>query len=115
MQDELRTTHPSLEIEIIGINEADAVAGCSGGSFSAANPTVTALGDIPWLQDTDLGGNCLSDLWYDSWAVSYRDVIILDGDNEQVGVMNLSGAGDLRVAANYNALKAMFVAAATAP
>ena len=114
MQDELRTSHPNLEIELVGINEADAVTGCSGGNFSGANPTVTALGDIPWLQDVDADANCSSDLWHDSWAVGYRDVIILDGDNEQVGLMNLSGS-DLRDAGNYNALKAMFVSAATAP
>jgi len=114
MQDDLRTSHPSLDIEIVGINEADPATGCSGTTYSAANPTVTALGDIPWLQDVDAGGNCASDLWGDSWAVGYRDVIILDGDNEQVGLMNLTGS-DLRDAANYSALKAMFVSAASAP
>ena len=124
MQNDLRTTHPNLGIEIIGINEADHVTGCGTTSFSDGNSAITNdanAPDIPWLQDVDLDGNCASDLWDDSWSVNYRDVIILDGDNEQVGVFNLTdpahgGTGcSLAQTSCYNALKAMFVSAASTP
>jgi hypothetical protein len=99
---------------LIGINNSDPASGCSGTTYSAGNPTVTALGDIPWLQDVDADSNCLADVWFDSWNVTYRDVIILDGHNVQVGVYNLS-TYDLGVAANYNAFRQMLITAAQTP
>ena len=54
--------------------------------------------------------------WYDSWLVTWRDVIILDGDNVQVGVYNLTtnplGAPPN---ANYDALKQLLITAAQTP
>ncbi len=62
----------------------------------------------------DDDGNCRSDVWTDLWSVNYRDVIILDGDNVQVGVYNLT-TYDLGVAANYDALRQMLINAALTP
>ena len=114
MQNDLKTNHSNLAIELAGINQADPVSGCSGTTYSNGNSTITALGDIPWLQDVDNNSNCTSDVWYDSWLVSHRDVIILDGNNVQVGVFNLTtnplGAPPN---GNYDALKQMLINAAT--
>ncbi len=129
MQNELRASHPQLDIEIIGINEADPATGCTGTPFSAGNDDITnnatasspaSAPDIPWLQDVDLGGNCASDVWHDKWGVNYRDVVILDGDNVQVAVYNLttppSGSGcSLADAACYSGLKQLLVSSAQAP
>ena len=61
--------------------------------------------DIPWLQDT-----AAQDTW-GLWGVAYRDVVILDGDNEVYSVFNLT-TNSLSVPANYDALKALLVQAA---
>ncbi|MBJ96098.1 MAG: hypothetical protein CMP23_16660 [Rickettsiales bacterium] len=115
MQNELRSSQPPIDIEIIGINEADPAPGCQATTmYSAANATITAMGDIPWLQDFDVDQNCQSDLWTESWGVAYRDVIILDGGNAEVGLMNLTSS-DLRTQTNYDALKQLFLNAAAAP
>ena len=53
-------------------------------------------------------------MWTDRWNITYRDVILLDGDNVQVGVYNLS-TYDLGNAANYNALRQMLINAAQTP
>ena len=42
--------------------------------------------DLPLLQDTEE-----SDVWTTSWAVTYRDVVILDANNVKVDVFNLTG------------------------
>ena len=61
---------------------------------------------MPWLQDVPA-----VDVW-STWAVTYRDVIILDEDNVVVGVYNLT-TNDLAVPANYAALRDMLISAAT--
>lgn len=65
--------------------------------------SMAALGDLPLLQDT-----VAEDAWT-SWMVTYRDVVILDEENRQVGVYNLT-QHDLNDPASYAALKAMLVA-----
>ena len=75
--------------------------------------------DLPLLQDTEA-----VDVWHD-WAITYRDVVILDGENVQVGVFNLTGnsLGETELtqdtdgdgmpdATNYEALRALLIAAA---
>jgi hypothetical protein len=74
---------------------------------AAGVPTVTAGRDIPWLQDT-----AEENVWV-SWAVTYRDVVVLDGCNHVYAVYNLT-AHDLSVPANYDELMALLLAASAA-
>ncbi len=96
MQDELDTNYPALDIEILGINQV---------GFSADNSVITALGDIPWLQDTSS-----EDVW-GTWGVTYRDVVVLNTDNTVYAVYNVT-ANNLGTASNYTALLNLFLAAA---
>ena len=89
----------ALEIRILGVN---------GIGFDSANATICAGRSIPWLQD-EVGEDV-----YTAWAVTYRDVIILDAENRVAGIYNLT-SNDLGVGANYDALKAMLVDAASSP
>ena len=66
--------------QIIGINQS---------GFERANETFTAGRDLPWLQDTEQ-----TQLW-DVWAVSYRDLYLVDGDGVLRDIYNLS-SNDLR-------------------
>lgn len=50
-----------------------------------------------------------SRIW-EPWAVTYRDVIVLDGQNRAFGVYNLT-ANDLALDANYAAMKALILEA----
>lgn len=102
MQQDLRENYPDLDIEIIGLNEI----GHEGGNELAAGE-----GDIPWLQDVDSDGNGVSDVWRESWDVTYRDVIILDASNVKVGTYNLT-TFDLAEGENYDTLLQMMVNAA---
>ena len=61
--------------------------------------------DLPWLQE-----NSDYPVWT-TWAPVYRDVIILDANNVQVGVFNLTDTS-LGETENHDALKQMFVDAA---
>lgn len=102
MQDDLDAAYPGLKIDIQGVNAA---------GHESANSLMISGRNRPWLQDVDANSNGLSDLWDDSWDIEYRDVIILDGDNVQVGVYNLT-VNSLGVATNYSALREMLVDAA---
>ena len=75
--------------------------------------------DLPLLQDTEA-----EDVWH-VWAITYRDVVVLDQDNVQVGVFNLTGTslaeatltqdvdGDGTMdTTNYDYLKGLLIAAA---
>ena len=66
---------------------------------------MTANRVLPWLQET---GD--PDVWK-SWAVTYRDVVILDADNQKVAVYNLT-EHDLADSANYATLKSMLLGGA---
>ena len=69
-------------------------------------PTMSALGDLPILQDTTT-----VDAWT-LWEVTYRDVVILDADNHYVGTYNLT-THDLGNPTNYAELQSMIEAAIT--
>ena len=58
--------------------------------------------DLPWLQEVP------EELVWSRWAVTYRDVIILDEKNVPVAVYNLT-ENNLAETANYEALKAILV------
>lgn len=98
MQDELAAEHPDLQISILAINEA---------GFESGNGRVPDAGDLPLLQD-----DATARVW-STWGATYRDVVILNGDNESVYVFNLTGQS-LGDAANYETLKAAFIDAASA-
>ena len=65
---------------------------------------MSALGDLPLLQDT-----ASDDVW-SSWDVTFRDVVILDESNECYAIYNLT-TNDLRDSDNMDALVALFEAA----
>jgi hypothetical protein len=96
MQAELRAERPDLAIELHGINAIGHDSG-NGQACSGKN--------IPWLQD-----DATRRVW-DTWAVTYRDCILLDEENKVVTIYNLT-QHDLNLTANYNELKAMLIAAA---
>lgn len=62
-------------------------------------------GDIGLLQDT-----AVEDVW-SRWSVTYRDVVILDGEGRRVGVFNLT-TYNLADATSYAELKSMLLEAA---
>ena len=67
-------------------------------AHASGNETICSGRDLPWLQETDtddVGGD---------WAVTYRDVIVLDANNVPVDVYNLTN-NDLSVEANRDVLK----------
>jgi hypothetical protein len=97
MQDELRGTNTDLNIEIVGVNQ----------TASAAYNYLIINRTLPWLQDTAVE-NVES-----RWQAEYRDVRILDWQNEVQAVYNLT-EHDLSVATNRAALKALFLATAKA-
>ncbi len=96
MQIELDGESHALPIEILGVNltglESGNAAFCTGR-------------DIPWLQDV-----AAVDAWT-AWGVTLRDIVILDAENRVIQVFNAT-ANNLMVQANYDALKALLVAAA---
>jgi hypothetical protein len=72
---------------------------------------MTAGKSLPWLQDVDADANQSSDVWYDSWNVTYRDVFILDGSNSFVEAFNLT-EHNLANAEDYEALRTKLIDAA---
>jgi len=96
MAAELKATNPAVNIEILGVNMS---------TDAAYNPLVTAERSLPWLQDGPPNSA------WDAWKVTWRDVRILNGRNQLVGVYNLT-ANDLSLVANRTTLKQMFLAAA---
>lgn len=102
MQREIEIDHPELDITIIGLNLE---------GLEAGNPLMADGRNLPLLQDVDENGDHLSDVW-SLWNVSYRDVVILNGGNEPVGVFNLTNR-DLANPEHYDMLSQMFVEAAS--
>ena len=97
MQTELDDETLDREVRILGINRAGSEAG---------NAQVCDGRNIPWLQDT------LDQNVWGAWQVTWRDVIVLDEDNEIVAVFNLT-QNSLSVPANYDSLKSILRDAAT--
>jgi hypothetical protein len=97
MQQEIDAQAPARDVRLLGVNSV----GAEGG-----NPAMTDGRTLPWLQDVPA-----QDVWT-LWDVTWRDVVILDEDNQVVGVYNLTDH-DLSLPANYDELKAMLVQATT--
>jgi hypothetical protein len=102
MQQELQATYPLLRISLLGINEPNQEGGNAG---------TTNGRDIPWIQDVDVNSNGRADAAMDLWQMAFRDVVILDGQNQKVGVYNLN-QHDLANSSDYNTLKQMLIDAA---
>lgn len=100
----MQAAHPILKIDIIGINEV---------GRDSANDLMVDGKELPWLQDVDVDGNELSDVWTESWDVTYRDVVLLDGNNSVVDVYNLT-ENNLAEADDYAALRTKLIDAAMA-
>lgn len=64
-----------LDVKIHGVNQI---------GHESKNETACQGKDLPWLQEGP------TDLVWSNWQVTYRDVVILDGDNVPVEVFNLS-------------------------
>ena len=88
-----------LPITIIGVNEV---------GFESGNPLISSAGELPMLQDVED-----INVW-ETWAVTYRDVIIVGPDGKQVGVYNLT-QNNLNNDTPYAELKELLVEAATLP
>ncbi len=112
MQDDFAANFPSLKIQILGVNENDV-------GDADANAAFCANRDTPFLQDVDANNNQRSDVWYDLWNVTYRDVIILNTENEIVDVFNLTTHGLESPMApdrtNFEALRQSFIDTAKTP
>ena len=84
-----------VNIQIFGVNEP---------GYESGNASITSGRDLPWLQDT------VEEAVWDTWDPTYRDVIILDGNNEIYDVFNLT-TDTLSNPDNYNALNALLIEA----
>lgn len=98
LQAELAADHPELDIQIVGINEF---------GQESANDLMTANRNTPWLQDIDSDNNQLSDVWTE-WNVTYRDVVIVDAENTELGAFNLT-TYNLADANTYTALREILI------
>ena len=105
MQELFDTHYPSLEMEIMGVNEF---------GFEGNNAGFCEGRDIPWLQDVDSDGNGISDVWYDSWDIDYRDVVIVDEANNEMARYNVT-TFDLTSPENFETLRDMFIEEAVVP
>jgi hypothetical protein len=84
------------KVQLLGVN---------GIGQEAGNPSITANRTIPWLQDT------ASEAVWASWNVTYRDVVVLDGENRPVAIYNVT-SNNLGIPENYAALKQILLDAA---
>ena len=93
MQTELASEYPELDIQIVGINEI---------GFDSGNAEMVVDIELPWLQD-----DAIEEVW-ETWNVTYRDVWILDAQNEVSAIYNLS-ENTLANPSNYADLMDIFV------
>lgn len=88
------------KVQFLGVNET----GHESGNMSVTNGRV-----LPWLQDT-----AEQQVWK-TWAITFRDVVVLDAENRPIAVYNVT-THNLADVANYAALKQILLdAAATLP
>ena len=99
MQEEFDASETNgLPIQIIGLN---AIGKSTNGSFVDER-------ELPWLQD-------ISDqsVW-DTWGIQYRDILILDENNEPKAVFNLTEF-NLSEESSYNAVRDQFLELSHSP
>lgn len=87
---------PGERVQILGVN---------GIGLESGNASMTKDRTLPWLQDT-----ADQQVWQ-SWAVTYRDVVVLDAENKPIAVYNVT-THNLGDPMNYAALKQILVDAA---
>ena len=98
MEAALAKKHPELEVSLLAINAA-------GATHEAGLPDLAKVGDLPCLQDT-----VKDDVW-GSWGAEWRDVYVLNAENEVTAVYNLT-LFSLSEPENYAALEALLIDAA---
>ena len=96
MPEELSSERPDLGVVLLAVNEA---------GYSSGLEAISGEGDLAVLQD-----DAAADVWA-TWAVEYRDVVIVDATNEAVHTFNLT-THDLREGENYAELKAILISVA---
>jgi hypothetical protein len=87
----------ALKVTIIGINEI---------GHESGNTQVSSVANLPMLQDVEE-----QNVW-GVWNVTYRDVVIVNTQGQEIGVYNLS-KNDLNEPDSFAALKTMLVDAAS--
>lgn len=98
MQRELDAENLPVPVRILGVN----AVGQEGD-----NSLICQGRDIPWLQDTP------DEAAWGAWEAIWRDVVVLDTNNERVDVYNLTSQS-LATSDYYEQLKGILRAAATA-
>ncbi len=98
MQKELDTRVPG-RVSILGVNDVGQESG---------NDAMVSGRTLPLLQNTEA-----ADVW-NLWQVTYRDVVVLDGENKEVFIYNLT-LHNLGVPDNYRTLEDKLVELGSAP
>ena len=96
MEAELAKTHPEFQVSLLSID----ATGHEGGL-----PDLAKVGDLPCLQDTTK-----DDVW-GAWGAEWRDVYVLNAENEVTAVYNLT-LYSLSDPANYATLESLLIDAA---
>lgn len=96
MQKEFDAMRLPMGVQILGVNQI---------TYESGNATACQGKDLPWLQETP------DELVWSTWAVRYRDVIILDGKNRVAATFNLTDY-DLHTPAYYDSLKTLLIESA---
>jgi hypothetical protein len=91
-----------VEIDALGLPVSVRIHGINGAGHQGGNETACQGKDIPWLQEVP------AQPVYTTWDVRYRDVVILDGNNEVAHTYNLTDH-NLVDTAKYEALKNMLI------
>ena len=98
MQEELDLDYPQLNIQILAIDKISA-GGVGVSSFSSSL-------DLPMVVD-----NSSDNIWA-NWGGIWRDIVILDANNEIYDTYNLT-QNSLSNATNFATLKQLFIDAAS--
>jgi len=72
----LSERYPEFEFQLLAINER---------GHSADIPIAVEGRELPLLQDDNRS------LAWDNWGATWRDVMVLDAENEIIGIINLTG------------------------
>jgi len=89
-----------MEIDGQGLPVAVRIHGINGTGHEGSNAAACQGKELPWLQEVP------DEPVWNSWAVTYRDVVIIDEENKVLAIYNLT-VHDLSKPADYEALKAM--------
>lgn len=96
MQNELDQEILARGVQILGVNQV---------GYEAGDALICEGSDLPWLRET-----AELDVWA-AWAVTYRDVVVLDADNRRIAAYNVT-EHDLSNPDNYAELRQLLIDAA---